>query len=56
MKFVKDYNKTAIIYDGKEISYKEAIVKSKIFSQEFPIENEDKVIIFMENRPELLYF
>ena len=55
MKFVKDYNKTAIIYDGKEISYKEAIVKSKIFSQEFPIENEDKVIIFMENRPELLY-
>ena len=55
MKFVKDYNKTAIIYDGKEISYKEAIIKSKIFSQEFPIENEDKVIIFMENRPELLY-
>lgn len=55
MKFVKDYNKTAIIYDGKEISYKEAIVKSKIFSQEFPIENEDKVIIFMENRPELFY-
>jgi long-chain acyl-CoA synthetase len=55
LKFVKDYNKTAIIYDGKEISYKEAIVKSKIFSQEFPIENEDKVIIFMENRPELLY-
>ena len=55
MKFVKDYNKTAIIYDGKEISYKEAIVKSKIFSQEFPIKNEDKVIIFMENRPELLY-
>lgn len=55
MKFVKDYNKTAIIYDGKEISYKEAIVKSKIFSQEFPIEKEDKVIIFMENRPELLY-
>ena len=55
MKFVKDYNKTAIIYDRKEISYKEAIIKSKIFSQEFPIENEDKVIIFMENRPELLY-
>lgn len=55
MKFVKDYNKTAIIYDGKEISYKEAIIKSKIFSQEFSIENEDKVIIFMENRPELLY-
>lgn len=55
MKFVKDYNKTAIIYDGKEISYKETIIKSKIFSQEFPIKNEDKVIIFMENRPELLY-
>lgn len=55
MKFVKDYNKTAIIYDGKEISYKETIIKAKTFSQVFPIENEDRVIIYMENRPELLY-
>lgn len=55
MEFVRDYNKTAIIYDGKNISYRDTIIKSKTFSREVPIENEDKVIIYMENRPELLY-
>ena len=53
--FVKDYNKTAIIYDGKRISYSEVIKKSKYFSTLFDIKPQDKVIIFMENRPELLY-
>ena len=51
MNFVKDYNKTAIIYDGKRISYSEV----KYFSTLFDIKPQDKVIIFMENRPELLY-
>ena len=55
MNFVKDYNKTAIIYDGKRISYSEVIKKSKYFSTLFDIKPQDKVIIFMENRPELLY-
>lgn len=55
MNFVKDYNKTAIIYDGKKISYNEVIKKSKYFSTLFDIQPQDKVIIFMENRPELLY-
>lgn len=55
MNFVKDYNKTAIIYDGNKISYREVIEKSKIFSKKVNIGVQDKVIIFMENRPELLY-
>ncbi|WP_291259889.1 AMP-binding protein [Fusobacterium sp.] len=55
MNFVRDYNKTAIIYDGNKISYKEVIEKSKIFSKKVDIGVQDKVIIFMENRPELLY-
>lgn len=55
MNFVKDYNKTAIIYDGIKISYKEVIERSKIFSNLFDIKPQEKAIIFMENRPELLY-
>lgn len=55
MNFVKDYNKTAIIYDNKRISYKEVIERSKYFSTLLDIQPQDKVIIFMENRPELLY-
>lgn len=45
MNFVKDYNKTAIIYDGKRISYSEVIKKSKYFSTLFDIKPQDKVII-----------
>ncbi|MEE0137755.1 AMP-binding protein [Fusobacterium ulcerans] len=55
MEFVRDYNKTAIIYEGRNISYKEMITKAKIFSSQVLIEKEDRVIIYMENRPELLY-
>lgn len=55
MNFVKDYNKTAIIYDNKRISYREVIERSKYFSTLLDIHPQDKVIIFMENRPELLY-
>lgn len=55
MTFIKDYNKTAIIYDEKEISYKEVIEKSKIFSMVAKLKVQDKAIIFMENRPEFLY-
>lgn len=55
MEFVRDYNKTAIIYEGRNISYKEMITKAKIFSSQVLIENEDRVIIYMENRPEFLY-
>ena len=55
MIFVKDYNKTAIIYDDREYSYKEVILSAKSFSERINIKKEDRVIIFMENRPELLF-
>lgn len=55
MIFVKDYNKTAIIYDDREYSYKEVILSAKSFSGKIDIQKEDRVIIFMENRPELLF-
>ena len=55
MIFVKDYNKTAIIYDYREYSYKEVILSAKSFSERINIKKEDRVIIFMENRPELLF-
>ena len=55
MIFVKVYNKTAIIYDEREYSYKEVILSAKSFSERINIKKEDRVIIFMENRPELLF-
>lgn len=55
MEFIKDYNKTAIIYDGNEYSYRDMIEKAKGFEEFVKIDREDKVVIFMENRPELFY-
>lgn len=55
MDFVKDYNKTAIIYDGSRISYNEMIKRIKGYSEIVEINPEDKVVIYMENRPELIY-
>ena len=55
MVFLKDYNKTAIIYDDREYSYKDVILSAKSFSERINIKKEDRVIIFMENRPELLF-
>lgn len=55
MVFLKDYNKTAMIYDDREYSYKDVILSAKSFSERIDIKKEDRVIIFMENRPELLF-
>ncbi|MGL4980869.1 MAG: AMP-binding protein, partial [Fusobacteriaceae bacterium] len=55
MDFLKDYNKTAIIYGEEKISYNEMIRRVKGYSEIVDIEEEDKVIIYMENRPELIY-
>ncbi|MGL4687594.1 MAG: AMP-binding protein [Fusobacteriaceae bacterium] len=55
MTFIKDYNKTAIIYDGNNISYKEMIRKSKGYSEIIDLKSEDRVVIYMENRPEFFY-
>lgn len=55
MDFVRDYNKTAIIYDGSRVSYNEMVRRVKGYSEIVEIQEGDKVAIYMENRPELIY-
>ncbi|MHA4989305.1 AMP-binding protein [Cetobacterium somerae] len=54
MNFIYDRKKTAVIYKDKEHSYYELIKMAKIYSSLMNIEKEDKVAIFMENRPEYM--
>lgn len=53
--FIKDINKTAIIYNSKEISYSE--VKSNVsdYIDLLKTHKFDKVAIIAENRPEWIY-
>lgn len=55
MIFLKESEKIAIIYDDREITYTETVRGAKSFSQRMDIQRDDKVVIFMENRPEILY-
>lgn len=55
LEFVKNHNKTAIFYEGKEYSYKELIAGAKEYASLLDLAKEEKAVIFMENRPELLY-
>lgn len=55
MDFVKNHNKTGIIYDGNNISYKEIIGFSKTYGSMIQMNKDDKAIIYMENRPEYIY-
>ena len=55
MEFVKKHDKTAIIYDDNQISYKEMIRFSKYYSTLLNLKKEEKVMIFSPNRPELVY-
>ncbi len=55
MKFVTDFNKEAVFYKNKEYSYKDIIMTAKYFSSLIEMKkNEDKAVIFMENRPEFI--
>lgn len=54
MNFIYDRKKTAVIYKDKEYSYYELIKMAKIYSSLLNIEKEDRVVIFMENRPEYM--
>ena len=55
MKFVTDFNKEAVFYKNKEYSYKDIIRTAKYFSSLIEMKkNEDKAVIFMENRPEFI--
>ncbi|OHD14946.1 MAG: hypothetical protein A2Z98_03200, partial [Spirochaetes bacterium GWB1_27_13] len=53
--FVKDFAKTAIIYNNEEISYKKLIVEITRYSELYTIDKGAMVGIFAENRPEWIY-
>ena len=55
MEFIQDYGKNAIIYDDQHIDYKTLIKMSKSYGELLNIRKEERVILFLENRPELLY-
>lgn len=55
MRFIYDRNKVAVIFHNKEYTYKEIIKGIKYYATLFKIERDDKVVITMENRPEMIY-
>jgi long-chain acyl-CoA synthetase len=55
MKFIYDRNKTALIYKEKNYSYKDLLINLKYFSTLFEIKPQNRIIIYMENRPEYMF-
>lgn len=55
MEFVKDFNKNAIAYKDRMYSYKEVIRAAKYFSSILKIEKGDRVVNYLENRPEFIF-
>ncbi|MEI6857347.1 AMP-binding protein [Psychrilyobacter sp.] len=56
MKFIISRDKPALIYKETEISYKELVRNILYYSDMLTLENpEDKVLVFLENRPEIAY-
>ena len=54
IKFVTDFNKEAVFYKNKEYTYKDLIREAKYISKVLGIEKREKVVNFMENRPEFI--
>ena len=54
IKFVTDFNKEAVFYKDKEYTYKDLIREAKYISKVLGIEKGEKVVNFMENRPEFI--
>ncbi len=52
---IKDYGKTALIYKGEEISYRDLISRIDSIATLVDILPGDRVAIFSENRPEWIY-
>ena len=56
MKFIISRDKPALIYKENEISYKELVRRILYYSSMLELEHpEDKVLVFLENRPEIVY-
>lgn len=54
MKFIYDRQKTAVIFGDREYSYREIIKGIKYYSTLLKLEDEGKIAITMENRPEMI--
>ena len=54
MNFLHDRKKAAIIYKDREYSYKELITGIKYYSTLLKIKKDDKIIVYIENRPEII--
>ena len=54
MNFLHDRGKAAIIYKDREYSYKELITGIKYYSTLLKIKKGDKVVVYIENRPEII--
>lgn len=55
MEFIKLHEKNAVIYDESPYTYREVLSGIKSLERSFKIEKGDRVVIFMENRPEFIY-
>jgi long-chain acyl-CoA synthetase len=55
MLFLKDHNKTAIIWKDQKISYKNLLQKSSHYASLYEEEKTERTAIFSENRPEWVY-
>ncbi|TDT72232.1 long-chain acyl-CoA synthetase [Hypnocyclicus thermotrophus] len=55
MKFIKKFDKTAIIFGDEKISYLKLLSNVKNYTEYLHIEEGEKVAIFSENRPEYVY-
>ncbi len=53
--FLKDHNKTAIIFKDQQINYIELIKNVKSFYSKLPLTNISKIALFSENRIEWAY-
>lgn len=54
-KFINEKNKTAFVYDDREISYRELLASIGQYSNSFSLAKGDRVLLFSENRPEWIY-
>lgn len=55
MEFIKNHQKTSLIYEDEPISYEDLVKYSIFYGSKLQIAEEDKVLIFSPNRPELIY-
>ncbi|MCG8573214.1 MAG: AMP-binding protein [Spirochaetes bacterium] len=53
--FLKDHQKTALIYQSRKISYRDVLNQVALYADQFPISKQGRVAIISEARPEWIY-